>query len=225
MKTYVIIPAGGKGLRSGFTAPKQYLKFNKKELIVYTLEIFQKNKLVDNIIISAEPGYFSLLKRLKKKYNLSKVTQIVRGGKERQDSVFNALKTLKADKNDLIVVHDAARPLLPAKVLTGAIDFAKKKGNAVVCLKAKDTLVKGAGKVESYLNRNEIYYVQTPQIFKYNILMKAMEKAYSQNFYGTDESILVHRTGKSVNIVEGSIINFKVTSKEDIALLKYLLNE
>ncbi len=225
MKTYVIIPAGGKGIRSGFAAPKQYLKFNKKELIVYTLEVFQKNKLVDEIIISAEPVFFPLLKRLSKKYNLTKVKQIVKGGKERQDSVFNALKTIDADRNDLIVVHDAARPLLPAKVLTGAIDFAKKKGNAVVCLKAKDTLVKGAGKVESYLNRNEIYYVQTPQIFKYSILMKAMERAYTENFYGTDESALVHRLGKAINIAEGSIINFKVTSKEDIELLKFLLNK
>lgn len=225
MKTYVIIPAGGKGLRSGFAAPKQYLKFNKKELIVYTLEVFQKNRLVDEIIISAEPNYFSLLKRLRKKYDLTKVMQIVKGGKERQDSVFNALKAINADKNDLIIVHDAARPLLPSKVLTSAIEFAKEKGNAVVCVKAKDTLVKGTGKVESYLNRDEIYYVQTPQIFKFGILMKAMEKAYAKHFYGTDESILVHRIGKIINIVEGSIINFKVTSKEDVELMKFLLNK
>ena len=92
MKTHAIIPAGGKGIRSGLSAPKQYLKFNKKELIVYTLEIFQKNKLVNNIIISAEPAYFSLLQNLRKKYSLSKVKQIVEGGTERQDSVFNALK-------------------------------------------------------------------------------------------------------------------------------------
>ena len=225
MKTYAIIPAGGKGIRSGLSAPKQYLKFNKKELIVYTLEIFQKNKFVNNIIISAEPAYFSLLQNLKKKYSLSKVKQIVEGGTERQDSVFNALKSIDAGKNDLVIVHDAARPLLSPRILTGAIEYAKKKGNAVVCVKAKDTLVKGGSKVEAYLNRDEVYYVQTPQIFMFQELMKAMEKAYSENFYGTDESMLVQRTGKPVHIFEGSIINFKVTTKTDIDLVKTLLRK
>lgn len=225
MKTYAIIPAGGKGVRSGFAAPKQYIKINKKELIVYTLEVFQKNNLVDEVIVSAEPSYFPLLERLKKKYKLTKLRLPVEGGKERQDSVFNALRSLKADKNDIVIVHDAARPLLSPKVLTEAIVYAKKKGNAVVCVKAKDTLVKGGRKVESYLNRDEVFFVQTPQIFKFGELMRSMEKAYRENFYGTDESMLVQRTGRPVYITEGSIINFKATTKADIELLKTLLGK
>ncbi len=225
MKTYAIIPAGGKGVRSGFDAPKQYIKINKKELIVYTLEVFQKNNLVDEVIVSAEPSYFPLLERLKKKYKLTKLRLPVEGGKERQDSVFNALRSLKADKNDIVIVHDAARPLLSPKVLTEAIVYAKKKGNAVVCVKAKDTLVKGGRKVESYLNRDEVFFVQTPQIFKFGELMQSMEKAYRENFYGTDESMLVQRTGRPVYITEGSIINFKATTKADIELLKTLLGK
>lgn len=223
MKVYAVIPAGGKGTRSGSSIPKQYVRFNKKELIVYTLEVFQQNKLIDEIVISADTSRFRLLNTLKQKYKLTKITGIVEGGKERQDSVYKGLCSLRCNKNDLVVVHDAARPLLPGDVLTNAILLAKRKGNALVCIKAKDTLVKGSSTVSSYLNRNEIYYVQTPQIFRYADLMKAMDKAIKENFTGTDESMLVARTGKKINIVEGSVFNFKITTAEDFKLFKKLL--
>ncbi|MHB8578365.1 MAG: 2-C-methyl-D-erythritol 4-phosphate cytidylyltransferase [Ignavibacteriaceae bacterium] len=223
MKTYAIIPAAGKGIRSGFTAPKQYLKIGGKEIIVYTLEIFQKNKLVDEIILAADPHYFKLLLKLKEKYGLTKIQSVVEGGKERQDSVYNALKVLGAKANDLVVVHDAARPLLPANILTDSILFAKKNGNALVCIKVRDTLIKGNEKVESYINRDEIFLVQTPQIFLYKNLMSAMKKACKENFYGTDESMLIKRLGKKVYLFEGSIMNFKITKKNDIELFKNLI--
>ena len=166
MKTVAIIPAGGKGVRSGSSVPKQYLKFKKKELIVYTLEIFQQNDLIDEIIVSVEKTYIDLLYRMKEKYNLSKISDVVEGGKDRQDSVFNALKSVrKASQKALIAVHDAARPLLPQNVLSNAINIAKQKGNAVVCLKAKDTLASGNTIVESFFDRDKVYYVQTPQIW------------------------------------------------------------
>ncbi len=223
MKTFAIIPAGGKGKRSGNVIPKQFIKLGGKELIIYTLEIFQKNNLIDEIVVASDPAYFKLLEELKGKYKLTKLNLIVKGGKERQDSVFNALKSIEAKTNDLVAVHDAARPLLPDEVLTSAINTAKLKGNAVVCIKAGDTIVKGNNKVKEYIDRGNIYYVQTPQIFKYSVLMRAMKKAYSEKFYGTDESMLVKRSGKQVNIVEGSLLNFKITTKADIELFRKLI--
>jgi len=220
MKTVSIIPAGGKGARSGAAAPKQYLKFLGKEVIVYTLEVFQRNKHVDEIIIATESNYFGLLEKLKSEYKLTKISKIVEGGEERQDSVYNALKSLDAKDDDLVAVHDAARPLLPQQILTNSIESAKQKGNALVCIKAKDTLIKGNQVVESYLDRDEVYYVQTPQIFPYPILMEAMKKAYENNFIGTDESVLVRRIGEKVNIVDGSVFNFKITTAEDIEMFK-----
>lgn len=222
MKVYAVIPAGGKGKRSGTDTPKQYLKFHGKELIAYTLEVFQKNNLVDEIIISAEPSYFSLLEEIKKKYSLTKISKIVEAGEERQDSVYNALKAIKADDDDLISVHDAARPLLPDAILTKAIHTAKEEGNALVCLKARDTLLKGDKIVNEYVDRSEMYYVQTPQIFKYDDLMRAMNKAYKKNFIGTDESMLVKEIGIDINIVEGSMLNFKVTTATDIEMFEKL---
>ncbi|MBK9098653.1 MAG: 2-C-methyl-D-erythritol 4-phosphate cytidylyltransferase [bacterium] len=222
MKTYAIIPAGGKGKRSGTETPKQYLKFHGKELIAYTLEVFQKSNLVDEIIISAEQPYFTLLNKIIKDYNLTKISQLVEGGEERQDSVYNALKAIKADDDALIAVHDAARPLLPDNILTNAIKTAKDKGNALVCLKARDTLLKGDQFVKEYVDRTEMYYVQTPQIFKYGDLIKAMKKAYEKNFIGTDESMLVKELGIDINIVEGSMLNFKVTTATDIEMFEKL---
>ena len=224
MKTIAVIPAGGKGIRSGIAPPKQYLKFNDKELIVYTLDIFQKNEMIDEIIISAAGDYINLLNDLKVKYNLSKISKVVEGGDTRQDSVYSALKALTDVSNDdLIAVHDAARPLLPQEVLTDAVEMAKQKGNSLVCIKAKDTLIKGDEVVESYLDRDEVYYVQTPQIFAYSVLMKAMKNAYENNFIGTDESMLVRQIGEKVNIVEGSVYNFKVTTADDIEMFERLV--
>ncbi len=222
MKTYVIIPAGGKGKRGGTATPKQYIRFHGKELIVYTLEIFQKNNLVDEIIISAEPPYISLLKKIVKDYNLTKITKLVEGGDERQDSVNNALKVINAEDDDLVAVHDAARPMLSDFILTKAINTAKEKGNALVCLKARDTLLKGDQIVKEYVDRSEIYYVQTPQIFRYKDLKKAMKKAYEKNFIGTDESMLIKELGIDINIVEGSMLNFKVTTMTDIEMFEKL---
>ena len=222
MKTFVIIPAGGKGKRGDTTTPKQYIRFHGKELIVYTLEVFQKNNLVDEIIIAAEPPYFSLLNKITRDYNLSKITQVVEGGEERQDSVNNALKAIKADDGDLVAVHDAARPMLSDSILTNAINTAKEKGNALVCLKARDTLLKGHQIVKEYVDRSEMYYVQTPQIFRYKDLKKAMKKAYEKNFIGTDESMLIKELGIDINIVEGSMLNFKVTTATDIEMFEKL---
>jgi 2-C-methyl-D-erythritol 4-phosphate cytidylyltransferase len=222
MKTFVIIPAGGKGKRSGTGTPKQYIRFHGKELIAYTLEVFQKNNLVDEIIIAAEKPYFSLLNKIAKDYDLTKISQLVEGGEERQDSVYNAVKSIKAQDGDLITVHDAARPLLPDAILTQAINTAKEKGNALVCLKARDTLLKGDEIVKEYVDRSKMYYVQTPQIFKYADLMKAMKKAYEKNFIGTDESMLIKELGIEINIVEGSILNFKLTTSTDIEMFEKL---
>lgn len=228
MKVIAIIPAGGKGLRAGnadkksIATPKQYLKINGKELISYTLKTFQKNNSINQIIIAADPHYFDLLIQIVKKYKFNKVKLIVEGGETRQHSVYNALLSSNADDNDLIVVHDAARALLPNQILTNAIAAAKQKGNALVCIKAKDTLIKAQKYVGEYLNRDEVYYVQTPQIFRYKDLSKAMKKAFRENFIGTDESMLVKNLDKKINIVEGSVFNFKITTAEDIELFKQL---
>lgn len=221
--TYAIIPAGGKGVRSGLNKPKQYAKINGKELIVYTLEIFQNNKAINGIIVAVAKDYIGFLEKLKTRYNLSKIIGIVEGGKERQDSVFNALTSFNFKDDDLIAVHDAARPFLSQTILTNSIKFAKKNGNALVAIKAKDTLLHGTNVAQKYIDRSSVFYVQTPQIFPYHQLIKGMKKAQKKSFTGTDESMLVFNTGEKVNIFEGSFENFKVTTAQDLAFAKKIL--
>jgi 2-C-methyl-D-erythritol 4-phosphate cytidylyltransferase len=223
MKTIAIIPSGGTGKRTGFNTPKQYLKINNKEIIAYTLSVFQDCPKIDEIYIAAQKEYFDSLFEIKQKFNFTKVTKIIEGGNERQDSVYNALKSIPPYFSDLLVaVHDAARPLLPPEVLINAVNDAQKLGNAVVAVKARDTLIKLSENSFDYVNRNEIYYIQTPQIFLYGDLMKAFNKAYAENFYGTDESMLVNRLGININLTLGSSVNFKITGAEDLDLFDKL---
>lgn len=224
MKTYAIIPSGGVGKRINSSLPKQYIQVNGKELIAYTLEIFQKCNQIDEIIIPAQKEYFELLNSIKSKYGIDKLNNIVEGGDERQNSVFNALQSISAKDDDFILIHDAARPLLPQQVLLDSINTAKEFNNAIVAIKAKDTLVKGNEYVEDYINRDEIFYVQTPQIFNFKTLNESMILSFNKNFIGSDESILVHKASNKIKIVEGSTINFKVTTESDLDLFRLIVN-
>lgn len=220
MKIIAVIPCGGKGLRTGSPQPKQYVKFGGKELLVYTLEIFQKSEFIDEIAVAVEKDYVGLIKELSVTYKISKLKYIAEGGAERQDSVYNALLQLEAENNDLIAVHDAARPMLDNMTLMRAINGAKTFDNIVTAVKARDTLIRGNDFALEYVDRNSFYYAQTPQIFRYDTLRTAMEAAYKEGFYGTDESMLVNRAGFKVKIIEGSFLNIKITAEEDLELFK-----
>jgi len=224
MSIYAVIPSGGVGKRINSSLPKQYVKVNGKELIAYTLEIFQKCKLIDEVIVAAQLEYFELLEDIKSKYKLTKLVKVVEGGKERQDSVYNALKEINsnANSNDLVAVHDAARPLLSNEILETALQTAKTFDNVIVATMAKDTLISGNDFVNSYIDRSSTYQVQTPQISKINTLMNAMESAKKENFIGTDESSLLFRASNKIKIVEGSSLNFKVTNQSDLDLFKII---
>jgi 2-C-methyl-D-erythritol 4-phosphate cytidylyltransferase len=119
-------------------------------------------------------------------------------------------------------VHDAARPLLPLKVLNNAIHSAQKDGNALVCVKASDTLLKSSDKTFEYIDRSEIYYIQTPQIFRFKDLSNGMTLAYKKGLNGTDESSIMYAAGYKIYKAEGSHLNFKVTTADDIKILKQL---
>ncbi len=224
MKTYAIIPAGGLGLRAGSATPKQYINFSSKPLIAYTLDTFQKCDEIDEIIISIQTKYFELLENIVETFNFNKVTKIIEGGNTRQNSVFNALSSISPLSNDTMVVHDAVRPLLSKELLITALNSSKTADSIVTAIKAKDTLINGNEFIDNYLDRINVFYVQTPQIFKYYILKEAFDIANEQNFLGTDESMLVKNAGYNVKIIKGSNLNFKVTTKEDLELFRRIIS-
>lgn len=223
MKTFVIIPAAGSGKRFLAGIPKQFHKINGIEILVHTILKFQKAKKVDKIIVAVNKDFIGKVENLVKKYRLNKVVKVVEGGKERQDSVYSALKSIKAEPSDLICVHDAVRPLISSKEIDELIEFASNKKSVIAAKKAIDTVKTGSNFVEDTLDREKIWLVETPQIFTYKILNEAFEKAYEDEFYGTDESSLVERLGVKVYFYQVKGENRKITLKEDLSFARIFL--
>jgi 2-C-methyl-D-erythritol 4-phosphate cytidylyltransferase len=224
MKYIAVIPSGGRGIRFGSNVPKQYITVKDKEIIAYTLEIFQKNDLISDIIVAAEKKYFELIEKIKKKYSISKLTEIVEGGNERQDSVYNALIALNAREDDFIVVHDAARPLLRQEILNKALNLSKDYDNVVVALNSRDTVSIGEDFVADYIDRKKVWLIQTPQISRYGVLLRAMKKAYENNYIATDESSLLFNIGEKIKYCDGDVFNLKITNESDLLFFEMLIS-
>ena len=227
MKTVAIIPAGGAGKRLKAHVAKQYLFLDHMPVLVHTLKVFQKSKMIDNIILALpQDDLVSIRQELIDKYGLSKVTTIVAGGKKRQDSVNNGLATING-KCDVVVIHDAVRPFVTEKMIKGVVDAAKTTGAASAGVKAKDTIkeTKKDNMVAATIPRQNLWLTQTPQAFKFELLKKAYKTAYDEKFYGTDDASLVERIGKKVIMIEGSYENIKITTREDILIADALMKK
>lgn len=224
-RVIAIITAAGKGERF-FSAknslPKQFVLLNNKPVIQYSLIIFQSCKLVDDIYVSSTKKYFDLVRQIAFKNKITKLYSIVEGGGTRFDSVKNVFKEIHAEKNDLILIHDAARPNINISFLEGLIKAAAKFGEVIPAIAISDTIKKEKNNyaVET-IDRNNLRLVQTPQVFRYNVLKKSYTKTRSKNF--TDESSLAEKAGFKVRIVEGLLNNVKLTNKNDFELLKSLM--
>jgi 2-C-methyl-D-erythritol 4-phosphate cytidylyltransferase len=219
----VIIPAAGQGKRMGAGYNKQLININKKPLIIHTLELFDKHEYCEGILISINPLEETIFSELIAKYNIRKVEALVHGGKERQDSIYNAL--LKTQKSKIVLVHDGARPFVDYKLINTLVNEAKEYGAAIPAVMVKDTIkIVKEGFVYETPNRSELYAIQTPQAFNKEILIQAYEKAYEENYYGTDDSSLVEKIGQEVKIVEGNYNNIKITTPEDLLTAESFIN-
>jgi 2-C-methyl-D-erythritol 4-phosphate cytidylyltransferase len=224
MKIAAIIPAGGSGLRMGYKTPKPYLTFDSLPIIVHTLRIFQESDLIDDVyLVVQESDKKYAQEQIVKTYALSKVRALVSGGKERQDSVRNALSCLHHE-HEIVVIHDGVRPFLEKDILERAILIAIKEGAAVAGMPVKDTikLSNSIGYIEKTIDRESLFLIQTPQVFKKEMIVKAYETAYREHYYGTDDSSLVERLGIPVKLVEGSYENIKITTQEDLQLAEFI---
>ena len=204
---------------------KQYLPLLGKPVLAHTLEVFQQHPLIDDIIVIATKDEVEFCKKeVVEAFDFNKVSQIVAGGQERQDSIYRGLQSLP-EECDLVVVHDGARPLVTPQILTEAIKEAQLSKASVVAVPVKDTIkqVNREGFVEKTLNRAELVSVQTPQVFKKEIILKAYEEAFKKGIYGTDDASLVELWGIKVKVVMGSYENIKITTPEDIELALSLI--
>lgn len=227
---FALILAAGTGSRMGNTdKPKQFLPIYGKPLMVHTIEAFEINDEVDAIIISTNEEYIDDVKVMCKQYDLGKVKAVVAGGATRQISVYNGLKGVieaGAKDDDIVVIHDSARPLISQKIISENIKACKEFGAVDTVIKASDTIVhseKGE-KITDIPNRSELYQGQTPQTFKLGIIRKAHEAVLDKNIPNvTDDTKLVLMLGQDVHLVEGDKLNFKITTFDDLMMLKALL--
>lgn len=216
----VIIPAAGSGKRMGGGTAKQFLPLRGEPVLVHTVRLLSECPLVDEIIIAA--GDIESTRALVGSF--AKVTHIVPGGAERQDSVWAGLEAVRS-RPRIVAVHDAARPLLPVDVLEGVLRAASDHRAQVVAVPVKDTVkvVSPAGLVQGTPDRATLWAVQTPQVFWAETLMEAFRKARADGFTGTDDASLVERLGVEVRVYRGSHENIKLTTPEDFRVAESIL--
>jgi 2-C-methyl-D-erythritol 4-phosphate cytidylyltransferase len=224
MAYQVIIPAAGQGKRMGAGKNKLLLELNSIPVFIHSLKVFEEDELCDGIILAIHPQDEAEFNSLLKKYGVKKVLELVPGGKERQDSIYNALKTVKGD--GIILVHDAARPFIRKEHIHGLLDTAQETGAAIIGVPAKDTMKTVRDDVVmATVERSSLWAVQTPQAFRFSVLYRAYEQAEKDGFIGTDDSSLVERISHPVTMVEGDYDNIKLTTQEDLFFAQAILQK
>ncbi|MDI6767327.1 MAG: 2-C-methyl-D-erythritol 4-phosphate cytidylyltransferase [Bacteroidota bacterium] len=223
-KISVLIPAAGKGKRMGSSLGKQFFVLNGKPIIIHALDCFQSSKEIDCIVIVADAADINKLKALVNEHNLTKVCEIVPGGPERQDSVWNGLNALRSLSPDFVLIHDAVRPFVTHRMIISLLEVAVESLAAIAAVRLKDTVKNSFDGmfISETPHRENLWLAQTPQAFDYNLICRAFEKAYAEHFYGTDDASLVERIGVRVRIVEGSYRNIKITTPEDFEVAQSL---
>lgn len=225
-KIYAIIVAAGKGERMLSNISKQFLLLSGKPILLYSLELFDSLDEIEAIVLVVASEDFSFVRNnLLLSGNLKKKVQIVQGGSNRQQSVLNGLTALDDDA-DFVMIHDGARPLISRQVVLNIISESLDHDALAVGVPVKDTIkiVDSQNFVVSTPKREELWIIQTPQMFRREVIFEAHVKAMSDGFIGTDDCILVERLGHNVKMIKGSYHNIKITTPEDLVIAQELIN-
>ena len=227
-----IIFAGGVGkrLNGSDSTPKQFLKVNDKPIIIHTLEIFQKNQNIDKIYISIVSTHYEYMKELVKYYHLTKVAGIIEGGTTGQDSIYKALKLAQNENSgdSLVLIHDGVRPNITQEVINKNIENAKIYGSSITCTPCYETiLISKNGKTPTSVPfRSETYAAQAPQTFRLKEIVDAHEEERKNNpeyLDIVDSCTLLKKQGKSPSMILGNFGNIKITTMEDLYILRALI--
>lgn len=223
-KNTLIIAAGGTGERTGLDIPKQFYVIKGKPVIVHTISVFEGMEEIDEIIISCHKDYISHTLDIVEKYGISKVTSVIEGGDTRQKSVYKAICRVSED-TDYILIHDAARPFINADSIRRCLIDASVTGCASVGKRVADTLKRSDDKcyITDTVDRDNLWQIQTPQIFRRDIISHCHDKCISDNVECTDDCMICERYGHRIKITEASCINTKLTDSSDILLAEAIL--
>jgi 2-C-methyl-D-erythritol 4-phosphate cytidylyltransferase/2-C-methyl-D-erythritol 2,4-cyclodiphosphate synthase len=220
-KASALIAAAGAGERLGKGINKAFVEVAGKPILAHTLSVFESCKAVGEIIIITGEPDIEAAGELVGRFGFSKVSGIVAGGVQRQDSVRNGLD---AATGDIVAIHDAARPMVTVELIERSIEKAAEMGACVAAVPVIDTIKSARGDdVVSTVDRSELYSVQTPQTFRAELIRRAYERAYADGYYATDDAALVERLGDRVAVVVGSYDNIKVTTPSDLEIAQVKL--
>lgn len=222
MTVGVIIPAAGRGKRMGASVNKPFLTLGGEPVLLHTLRVFDTHPQVDEIVVVAAEQEAERVRELLRNRGLTKVTQVIPGGAERQESVFRGLKVLSAE---WVLVHDAVRPFVTHDRIDALLEAVRLHEAAVLAVPLKDTvkIVDDAGVVEETPDRSRLWAVQTPQAFRRALLEDAHRRAGEEGFLGTDDAMLVEKLGVDVRVVPGDYANIKLTTPEDLVVAEAIL--
>lgn len=224
-KTTAIIAAGGTGSRMKLEFNKIFLSVEDKPILSYTLDVFENSPVIDGIVLVCNSLDFELCKEIVDEFKYKKVIDIVIGGATRQESVRNGLKAVPSS-SEIVVVHDAARPLVTNEMIENTIDEAYKVGAASVGIQPVDTVKRVRGTtISETVDRNSLVLIQTPQAFKREILVNAHETAKKNHQLVTDDCALCELIGQPVAVVPGSRLNIKLTTPEDFNMILSFLEK
>ncbi len=221
----VIMPAAGLSLRMGANVRKPFIMIGEKPIFFYTLEKFCELERVKEIIfVVNERDRSTVIEKWSDELKAYKVTKIVTGGKRRQDSISNGLSHLDSD-TEIILIHDAVRPLVKKDEIEAVIKSTEEKGAAIVASPMKLTVKKVNSSLEiiKTVPRHDLWMAQTPQGFKRDLIVNAYDKVKETNEEFTDDAEVVEKAGYTVGIVSGSDDNIKITTREDLKLAELLL--
>jgi 2-C-methyl-D-erythritol 4-phosphate cytidylyltransferase len=227
MITDALIVAAGEGQRMGGNVKKQFVPLKGVPLVLYTLKAFEEFGEIRHIYLVLEEGDFDYcMKEIVEKHGIRKVSRLVPGGDRRQDSVWNGLQAMEGHC-DIVIVHDGVRPFVSSDILKRLMAAMKSAQAVITGVPALDTVkrVDEGGNVIDTLQRDTLFYIQTPQGFRYDVLREAYRRAMGAGIQGTDDAYFVERMGIEVKVIEGSPLNIKVTTPEDITLAHYILQE
>ena len=212
----VAIPAGGIGARFGSHTPKQFLTIQRVPVVTKTVGWFARYPGVASIAVAAPEAHVERTRRALAALARRVPLVIVPGGPTRQDSVWLAMQTMPDDV-EIVVVHDAVRPLITPDLIASVVRAAAEHGAAICALPIAETVKRVRNEVvEATLDRSELWAVQTPQAFRAALLREAHEKARRDGVVGTDDAMLVERLGHAVRVVRGRAENVKITTPEDL---------
>lgn len=229
MANIALIIAGGVGQRMGQDIPKQFINVYDKPVIVYTLEAFQRHPDIDAIEVVCLEGWHDVLYAYARQFGISKLENIVKGGKYGQDSIRNGLYDIAErhkNNNDIVLVHDAIRPMLSIDIISDNLRVCKQYGNAITVLPCNAAMLKTYDGVETeeQIPRNNLKETQTPQTFYLNDLIASHKEALERGIVNSVASCTMYiELGKKLYMAAGSEKNLKLTTTEDIEIFKALL--